>query len=209
MKLQPFNAAGWYIYAFEPTGSVVCDEMDCINVSKSIARTNLTWAWIYISGCDLISAVVPSLPRPGVRTCLCLRLHRWHVRGGLPASVCLLLLPPLPDVSGTDHQGVVLVPPTLQPWTPGQSASLSGPSLVPLLALPTHPVTSAWRWDKLPAHRIAGTHPVTAERLNINRPCVFTFVVMVNVIGSRSSRERSPQEEVAWDGKKPEQCVVV
>ncbi len=95
------------------------------------------------------------------------------MRGGLPAGVRLLLLPPLPDVSGTDHQGVVLIPPTLQPGTPGQPATLSGPSLVPLLALPAHPVTSAWRWDKLPGHGIAGTHPVTAGRLNIDRPCLY------------------------------------
>lgn len=41
------------------------------------------------------------------------------MRGGLPAGLRLLLLPSLPDVSGTDHQGVVLDPPTLQPGAPG------------------------------------------------------------------------------------------
>ena len=41
------------------------------------------------------------------------------MRGGLPAGVRLLLLPPNPDVSGTDHQGMVLDPPTLQPRSPG------------------------------------------------------------------------------------------
>lgn len=85
------------------------------------------------------------------------------MRRGLPAGVRLLLLPSRPDASGTDHQEVVLDPPTLQPGAAGQPASRSGPSLVPLLALPTHPITSPWRWDELPGHGIAGIHPVTAE----------------------------------------------
>lgn len=86
------------------------------------------------------------------------------MRGGLPAGVRLLLLPSLPDGSGTDHQGVVLHPPTLQPRAPGQPAARSGHSLVPLLAQPTHPITSTWRWDELPGHRVAGSRPVTAVK---------------------------------------------
>lgn len=158
------------------------------------------WTCIYITGYDLICAAVPSLHRPGLSACLCLRLHRWHMRGGTPSGVRLLLLPSLPDVSGPDHQGVVLVPPALQPRAPGQPASHSGASLVPLLALPTHPITSTWRWDKLPGHRIAGTHPVTAESLNFNGPGVFAFV-MVNVIGSISREDhlRSRRGSLRWE----------
>lgn len=101
--------------------------------------------------------------RPGHCARFCIRLHRRYMRCGLPAGVRLLLLPSHLDASGTDHQGVVLDPPTLQPRAPGQPASRARPSLVPLLALPTHPITSPWRWDKLPGHRIARTYPVTAE----------------------------------------------
>ena len=84
--------------------------------------------------------------------------------GGLPGGVLILLLPHLPDVSGTDHQGVVLIPPTLQPGSPGQRAQHPGHSLVPLLALPSHPITSTWRWDTLPGHGVTGTQPVTARK---------------------------------------------
>lgn len=185
------------MYARWHISSVVCDEMDPRNITKSISRTNLTLAWISITGCDLISSAVPSLPRPSLSTCLCLCLHRWHVRGGLSAGVRLLLLPSFPDVSGSDHKGVVLNPPTLQPRAPGQPASRSGPSLVPLLALPTHPITCPWRWDKLPGHRIARTDPVTAEGLNINRPHVFALVVMGNVIRSRSSSSSRREEHLS------------
>lgn len=132
-------------------------------------------------------------PRPGLCTCLCLRLHCRHMRGGLSAGVRLLLLPPLPAVSGTDHQGVVLIPPALQPGTPGQPASHSGHSLVSLLALPTHQITSGWRWDKLPGHRIPGTFPVTAENLNINRLHIFTLVVVMGIVTGEQQLGRSPQ----------------
>lgn len=57
--------------------------------------------------------------RSGFTTCLCLRLHRRHMCGGLLASVRLLFLSSRPDVSGTDYQGVVLVSPALQSWSPG------------------------------------------------------------------------------------------
>ena len=70
--------------------------------------------------CDSFCAVASSLLRSGLSTCLRLRLHRRHMRGGFPAGLRLLLLPSLPDDSGTDHQGVVLVPPALQPRAPGQ-----------------------------------------------------------------------------------------
>lgn len=106
---------------------------------------------------------IPSLRRSSHSTGLCLRLHRRHMRCRLPAGVRLLLLPPGPDASGTDHKGVVLDPPTLQPRSPGQPASHPGPSLVPLLAVPAHPLPSPWRWYKLPGHRTAGARPVTAE----------------------------------------------
>lgn len=124
------------------------------------------------------------LRRPGLSARFCLRLHRRHLCGGLPAGVRLLLLPSLPDVSGTDHQRVVLDPPTLQPRCPRKPASHPGPSLVPLLALSAHPITSAWRWDQLPGHRIAGTYPITDESLNVTRLRVFAFVVMINGNGS-------------------------
>lgn len=101
-------------------------------------------------------------PRPGFSTCFRLCLHCWHMRSGLLVGVCLFFLPSLPDVSGTDHQGVVLISPTLQPGTPGQLATHLGRSLVPMLALPTHPITSTWGWNKLPGHRITGAQAVTA-----------------------------------------------
>lgn len=104
------------------------------------------------------------------------------MRGGLSARVRFLLLPSLPAVSGSDHQGVVLIPPTLQPGTPGQPAPHAGRSLVPLLALPARPIAGTRRWDTLRGHRIAGTLPVTADSLN--RPRVLTSVVMVNVLGA-------------------------
>lgn len=122
------------------------------------------------------------------------------MRCGLPAGVRLLLLPSLLDDSGTDHQGVVLDPSTLQPWSSGQPASLSGSSLVPLLDLPTHPITSTWRWDELPGHGIARTFPVTAGSLNVNRPCVFTSVVMVNIIrSSRVDHLSSRRGRLGWE----------
>lgn len=124
------------------------------------------------------------------------------MRGGLPAGVRLLLLPHNPDVSGTDHQGMVLDPPTLQPRRSGKPTSLSGRSLVPLLALPSHPITSPRRRDTLPAHRIAGSQPLTAESLNMNRPCVFALVVIVNVIESSSCNKEhlsSRRGSLGWE----------
>lgn len=143
-----------------------------------------------ITRSDLICAAVPSHPRPGLSACLRLRLHRRHMRGGFPAGVFFLLLPSLPAVPRSDHQGVVLIPPALQPGVPRQPASHAGPALVHLLALPTHPLAAARRRDKLPGHRIAGTLAVTAPGLD--RPCVFTSVVVVIVIGN-SSRGNSPR----------------
>lgn len=80
----------------------------------------LLYVYRYFAECDLFCAAAPSLLRSGLSTCLRLRLHRRHLRGGFPAGLCLLLLPSLPDDSGTDHQGVVLDPPALQPRAPGQ-----------------------------------------------------------------------------------------
>ncbi|XP_061642943.1 probable palmitoyltransferase ZDHHC24 isoform X2 [Phyllopteryx taeniolatus] len=59
----------------------------------------------------------------GLSTCLRLRLHCRHVRRGLPVGLCLLLLPSFPAFPRTNHKGVVLVSPPLQPWTLGQLAS--------------------------------------------------------------------------------------
>lgn len=104
------------------------------------------------------------------------------MRGGFSLGVRLLLLSPLPPIPGSDYKGVVLIPQTLQPGTPGKPASHAGSPLVPLLALPTHPITTSWRWDKLPGYRITRTLAVTA--------CVsVTIVVMVHVIGGSSIRE--------------------
>lgn len=150
---------------------------------------------------DRVSSVCP---RPGLCTGLFICLHCRHVCGGISAGIRLLLLPPLPAVPGTDHQGVVLIPPALQPRTSGQYASCSGHSLVPVLALPTNPITSTWRWDELPGHRITGTHPVAAKNQNFNRLCIFTLVVMVIVNGERQDGGHLTSRRGSLDGKKLE-----
>lgn len=103
--------------------------------------------------------------RSGLSTCLCLCLHCRHVCRGLLASVRLLFLSSLLDVSGTDNQGVVLLSPALQSWGPGQLASHSGPPLVHLLALSTHSITVTWRWNQLSGHRFPGTYSLTVDCL--------------------------------------------
>lgn len=128
---------------------------------------------------------VPALRRSSLSTCFCLCLHCGHVCSGLPVGVCLLLLPSLPDVSGTDHQGVVLLPPTLQSRSLGQPAAHVGTSLVHLLALSSHPVSFTWWRNKLHGHGIAGSQPIAAKSLNINR--LFTFMMMV--AGAERSRK--------------------
>lgn len=144
------------------------------------------------------------LSRSSLSTCFCLCLHCWHVCSGLPVGVCLLLLPSLLDVSGTDHQGVVLLPPTLQSRSLGQPAAHVGTSLVHLLALSSHPVSFTWWRNKLQCHGIAGTQPIAAESLNNNR--LFTFTMMVT--GVERSR-KNDQEEMAWDKRRHEYFIIV
>lgn len=103
--------------------------------------------------------------RSGLSSCLRLRLHCRHVCRGLLASVCLFFLSSLLDVSGTDDQGVVLLSSALQPWGPGQLVSHSGPPLVHLLALSTHPITVTWRWNQLSGHRFPRTCSLTVDCL--------------------------------------------
>lgn len=151
------------------------------------AEEETRWEVLKTTGC--LTTVFPSFSRPGLNTCLCLRLHRRHVCCGLPPRVCLLLLPSLPDVSGTDHQGVVFDSAALQSRNPGQPASCSGPSLVPLLALPTYPLTSARRWDTVPGHRITGTHPVTAA-LNVDRTNACDVMVILILLGTAARKSK-------------------
>lgn len=160
--------------------------------------TDLSLPGFVITCCDLMCAAVPRHPRPGLSTCLCLRIHRRHMRGGFPAGVFLLLLPSLPAVSWSDHQGVVFLPPTLQPGTLWQPASHTGPALVHLLALPSYPLATAKRRHKLPGHRIAGALAVTgADR---SGPSVFTLMVVVNVIGSsRGTHLSSRRGSLEWE----------
>lgn len=131
---------------------------------------NLTW---------FSSLAVFFFCRSGLSTCLCVRLHCGHMCRGLLASVRLLFLSSLLDASGTDYEGVVLLSPALQSWGPGQHVSHSGPPLVHLLAVSTHPITITWRWNQLSGHRFPGTCSLTLDCLKGKRPSLMVINLCV------------------------------
>lgn len=111
------------------------------------------------------------------RSSLCTRirlcLHCGHMCRGIPVGVGLLLLPHCPDGSGTDYQGVVLLPSTLQSRSLGQPTSHAGTPLVYLLALSSRQITFTWWRNELQSHWIAGTQPIAAEIFNVNQLVYF------------------------------------
>lgn len=131
----------------------------------------------------------------GIHLCL----HRGHVCRGLPFGFCLLLLPYHPDGSGTDHQRVVLLPSTLQPWSLGQPASHARTSLVYLLALSFYQITFTWWWNELQSHWITGAQPVATKIFNV-MSCLLPWCW-------QQPEEWFPQEKMRRSQRRHEYCL--
>lgn len=82
------------------------------NILVTSLQLDSNFNLIFFPGCVFLC-------RSGLSARLRLRLHCRHVCRGLLASVCLLFLSSLLDVSRTDYQRVVLLSPALQSRAPG------------------------------------------------------------------------------------------